>query len=103
MATSDKACDVAMDRAVILGRQAEATDDPAARFATAQLAQTYVSMARELRLGSIKSRVYSFVETPGLHAPPVPEPALLGEGGALPQPVFVGGPDPVDFDPATEG
>lgn len=83
MAVSDKACDMAMDRAVILARQAETTESAAERYATAQLAQTYVSMARELRLGSIKSRVYSYVETPGQ---PAPLPSFLGEGGTLPQP-----------------
>ena len=92
-----------MNRAVLVARQAEETSDPAARFATAQLAQVYVSMARELRLGTIKSRVYTYVEEPGLVAPPPPAPSVLDEGGDLPQPVFLNEPDPVDFDPATEG
>ena len=80
-------CDAAMDRAVLLARQAEMTDDPAARYATAQLAQTYVSMARELRLGTIKSRKYTYVETPGI-PPVVTPPYEVRDGEQLPQPPF---------------
>jgi hypothetical protein len=86
------ACDAAMERATVLARQAEATEDPAARYASANLAQVYVSMARELRLGSSKSRKYSDIGPSdiGLPQPPRPEPVPPVEGGTLPQPPFVG-------------
>lgn len=77
--------EIAMERAIFLAQEAEATDDPLLRYANAQLSAVYVSMAKELRLGRIKSRVYSDHDTitPG---PKVPPPSMLVEspGEVLP-------------------
>lgn len=81
--------ELAMERAIVLAREAEETEDPLVRYANSHLAAVYVSMARELRLGRIKSRTYmdGLIE-PG--PPPLPPPgpsALVESPGAAPPPL----------------
>lgn len=74
--------EMAMNRAIEHARLAEEATTPEVANGQAAIAAVYVSMARELRLGRIKSRTYGRVGDPGPLPEPEPEPESVKPGVA---------------------